>query len=203
MAAPLELRYPPFEVAAVRQIDGIVVLGAGAAVTSKLTAVPVVEASGERLVKMMELARTYPDAAIVYTGGGRPRPDDPRTEAQMAYEDLAALKFDVGRLRLEDRSLNTYENAVLSKQLVQPQPGQTWLLITSAVHMPRAVASFRGAGWPVVPVPVEYLYPPGVPFDITFEPVRRFIAVSRIAHEWVGLVAYRLLGRSDEVLPAP
>lgn len=201
LAAPLEQRYAQFDPNAVASVDGIIVLGAGAAVTSKLTAVPVAEASGERLLKLMELGERYPQAVLVFTGGGAPRSNDPRSEAEMARDDLAALHFDVTRIVLENKSLNTYENALFSKRLVKPQPGETWLLITSAIHMPRSLGAFRAEGWDVVPVPVEYLYPPGTPFLITFDPVRRFIALSRITHEWIGLLAYRVLGRSDSLFP--
>lgn len=203
MAAPLEYRYAPFDPAAVASVDGIIVLGAGAAVKSKLTALPVAEGSGERLLKLMELGERYPRAVLVFTGGGNPRPHDPRTEAEMARDDLAALRFDVSRLVLEDQSLNTYENALFTKRMVKPRPGETWLLITSGIHMPRSVGAFAAQGWDVVPVPVEYLYPPGTEFVLTFDPIRRFTALSRIAHEWVGLVAYRVLGRSNDLFPPP
>jgi uncharacterized SAM-binding protein YcdF (DUF218 family) len=201
IAAPLEHRYAPFDPASFASVDGIIVLGAGAAVTSKLTALPVVEASGERLLKLMELGERYPRAVLVFTGGGTPRPNDARTEAEIARDDLAALHFDVSRLVLEDQSLNTYENAVFTKRLVKPQPGETWLLITSGIHMPRSIGAFEGEGWDVIPVPVEYLYPRGAEFELTFDPVRRFIALSRIVHEWIGLVAYRVLGRSKDLFP--
>lgn len=203
MAEPLEQRYAPFDPGAVESVDGIIVLGAGSAITSKLTGRPVVEASGERLVKMMELAARYPNARLVFTGGGFPLPNDPRNEAEVARDDLAGLHFDVGRLVLEDKALNTFENALLSKRLMQPKPGERWLLITSAVHMARSLASFRGQGWDVIPVPVEYIFPPGIPFDVTFEPLRRFSAVSRVSHEWIGLMAYRALGRTADLLPPP
>lgn len=201
LALPLEQRYAQFDPAAVAAVDGIIVLGAGAAVTSKVTSLPVVEATGGRLVKLMELGARYPGAVLVFTGGGNPRPNDGRTEAQMARDDLAAVRFDVSRLLLEDRSMNTYENALFTKRLVNPQPGQTWLLITSAIHMPRSLGAFRASGWEVVPVPVEYLFPRDTPFEFTFDPVRRFIALSRVTHEWIGLLAYRVLGRSDSLFP--
>ena len=60
------------------------------------------------------------------------------------------------RLTLEDRSRNTIENAVYSKALAQPKPGERWLLVTSALHMPRAMGAFRQAGFAVEAYPVDY-----------------------------------------------
>jgi len=200
VAEPLEQRFPPF-VAGSAKVDGIVVLGAGYAFTSDLTGMPTVEASGGRLVKLIELAGVYPTARLAYTGGGSPALS--MIEADRAARDLARVGFDVGRVVFEGRSRNTYENAVLAKEMLSPAPGERWLIVTSAIHMPRAVGSFRVAGWDVTPVPVEYLFPPGSEFEWRFDPVRRFLWVSRVTHEWVGLIAYRLLGRSTSFFPGP
>ena len=61
--------------------------------------------------------------------------------------------LDEARLIFEDRARNTYENALLAKALAAPEPGERWLLVTSASHMPRAVGAFRQVGWPVLPTP--------------------------------------------------
>jgi uncharacterized SAM-binding protein YcdF (DUF218 family) len=104
----------------------------------------------------------------------------------------------------ESASKNTWENAVYTKALVQPRPGQRWLLVTSASHMPRAIAVYRKAGFPVEPWPVDYrtadkrdLYRL---FDAPSEGLKR---LEMAVHEWFGLIAYRLMGRSDELFPQP
>jgi uncharacterized SAM-binding protein YcdF (DUF218 family) len=114
---------------------------------------------------------------------------------------LVAQGIDAARIRVEERSRNTYENAVFSRALVEPQAGQVWLLVTSASHMARAVGCFRHLGWPVVAYPVDYRTEssprPG------FLLAEHLALLDLIVKEWVGLVAYRILGYTDTLLPAP
>ena len=86
-----------------------------------------------------------------------------------------------------------------------PQPGQRWLLVTSASHMPRAVGTFRRAGFPVIPYPVGYTTS-GLPDDywgIRLEASTNLVRVDVAVHEWLGLIAYWLTGRTDALLPGP
>src|SRR5262249_31594682 len=91
-------------------------------------------------------------------------------------------------ITLEDHSRNTVENAVYSKAIVQPKPGERWLLVTSAYHIPRAIGVFRKAGFPVEPYPVDWRTR-GVedalhPFATVSDGLRR---TDTAVHEWVGL----------------
>jgi uncharacterized SAM-binding protein YcdF (DUF218 family) len=91
--------------------------------------------------------------------------------------------IDRSRVILETKSRNTYENATYCAALVQPTPQQRWLLVTGALHMPRAVASFHKAGFRIEPWPVY-----GGTSEVSM--------VASAIHEWIGLIAYRLLGRT-------
>ena len=123
-------------------------------------------------------------------------------EAEASKVLLDGLGVAPGRVLYDDQSRTTWENAVNALALAQPKSGEAWVLVTSASHMPRAVAAFRGAGWPaVLPWPVAYRTTrAGWPAPL--QPVgNRLTAVDLAAHEWVGLAAYRLQGRTSEVLP--
>jgi uncharacterized SAM-binding protein YcdF (DUF218 family) len=92
---------------------------------------------------------------------------------------------------------------VLTRALINPAPGETWLLVTSASHMPRSVGVFRQAGFPIVPWPVNYRTGRSLAalYDAPFpERIQQFEGALR---EWVGLTAYWLMGRTDAVFPAP
>lgn len=198
---PLEQRFPT-PAALSDRVDGILVLGG--AVDPLLTVdhgAPALTGAGERMTTFAALARRHPEARLVFSGGLSARRPGHFTEA-----DAARLLFDqlglAGRAILyEDKSRNTFENAVFSRRLVQPRGDETWLLITSAAHMPRAMAVFRHLGWTMRPFPVDYRTPARVAF--VFDVLGNLEALDVALHEWVGLVAYRLTGRASEYFPAP
>ena len=146
---PLEERFPRWD-ATRGAPDGIIVLGGAISpdVSAARDEVALNEAA-ERLTMVAELARRYPDARIVFSGGSGALIYDEGAEAAFALRVLESLGIPRARITLEDRSRNTVENAVLSKAIAQPKPGERWLLVTSAHHLPRRSARHRhiaGAG---------------------------------------------------------
>ncbi|SMF68966.1 Uncharacterized SAM-binding protein YcdF, DUF218 family [Tistlia consotensis] len=200
--APLEHRFPPPKTPPER-IDGAVVLGGGIVVMmSSQTGRPELNEAGDRLLAMIELAERYPEAKIVYSSGSYVSGDPNHTEAAFAGELAEAAGLPAGRILLETASRNTHENAIESFLVADPQPGQRWLLVTSAKHMPRAVGSFRAAGWEVEAYPVDFeVYPEGTGLMVDF--ANRLKRFNGGLKEWMGLVGYRLLGWTDSLFPAP
>ena len=124
--------------------------------------------------------------------------------AQAGARFFTALGIDPGRIIEEGASRNTEENAQLTKELLNPQPGETWLLVTSAFHMPRSVGLFRKAGFEVVPWPTDYFTTGQDSFGIRLDqPAENFSVATRAMREWVGLLAYWATGKIDEVWPRP
>ena len=98
------------------------------------------------------------------------------------------------QVQYESASRNTYENAVLTAQLPGVDPTQRWLLVTSATHMPRSMATFEKAGWHVTAYPVDFRTGDSTPwtdFNLT-QGAERW---NLLLHEWVGWLSYRLTGR--------
>lgn len=183
-------------------VDGIIVLG-GSFHQSQTRQRDQISLTGnaERLTEFVRLARHYPDAKLVFTGGSS-IPGRLPLEADIAKRFFHEIGLDVGRIVFERRSRNTAENAELTKELVTPGPDTTWLLVTSAFHMPRAVGSFRKAGWRITPYPVDFktaLRPQRIGGINVVGTLRQ---LSLGLHEWVGLVAYRLTDRTDAWLPS-
>jgi uncharacterized SAM-binding protein YcdF (DUF218 family) len=201
---PLEQRFPPWD-AARGAPDGIVVLGG--AISPDVSAArndPALNEAAERMTAAVELARRYPDARILFSGGSGALIFDEGNEAEFALRLLESLGLPRSRILLENRSRNTVENALYSKALAQPKPGERWLLVTSGYHMPRSVGIFRKAGFPVEPYPVDWRTRGAAdalrPFPTMGEGLRRSDIAMR---EWVGLAAYWLTGQSSELFPAP
>jgi uncharacterized SAM-binding protein YcdF (DUF218 family) len=199
---PLENRFPP---PAPMQVDGVVVLGGAiSAALSADRAMPTLNRDADRLTAFAMLARTYPTARLVFAGGPPTSVQGGLAEAEASERLLDQLGVPSSRILVDDQSRTTWENAVNALALAKPRPGETWLLVTSASHMPRAIGAFRGAGWPqILPWPVAYrTTKSGWPAPL--QPVgTRLAGVDLAAHEWAGLAEYYLQGRTDRLLPGP
>lgn len=199
----LENRFPsPTNLPAT--VSGIIVLGG--AIDPQLSAARgrvAINGNAERLFAFARLAARFPGAVLVYTGGSGDPFDQDHREADAAPPVLEALGISRSRIVFETRSRNTYENAIRTRDRIKPEVGQVWLLVTSARHMPRAMGTFRKAGWPVIAYPVDYVTGGSYPL------VRRFSfggglgALNAAAKEWLGLMAYYLSDRSDHFFPRP
>jgi uncharacterized SAM-binding protein YcdF (DUF218 family) len=201
---PLENRFAPWDPTH-GPPDGIVVLGGALenAVSAARADVSLNEAA-ERMTSAVELARRFPAAKIVFSGGnGELFPQGP-SEAELALRLFERLGVARSRVRVDDRSRNTVENAIFSKAVAAPKPGERWLLVTSAHHMPRAVGAFRRIGFDVDPYPVDWRTRGRGdllrPFAAVSDGLRRIDAAT---HEWVGLCAYWLTDRSSALFPGP
>lgn len=201
---PLENRFPQTPVP--EHVDGIVVLGGSVnpAVTMARHQVSIQEAS-ERLFETVALAKRYPSAKIVVSGGDSSIiPNGNISEAEVMREVLTEAGVARERILLEGSSRNTYENALNSLKMVKPKPGENWLLVTSGWHMPRAIGCFRAVGWQtIIPHPVDFRTT-GKPETLsTFTASIEFSRFNLAVKEWIGLVVYRVLGRTDSLFPAP
>jgi uncharacterized SAM-binding protein YcdF (DUF218 family) len=201
---PLEQRFPPWDPSR-GPPAGIVVLGGGITpdVSAARGTVALNEAA-ERITAAVELARRYPDARIIYSGGSNALISNASVEAPIAVQEFEALGIPRQRIVAEEQSRNTIENAVFARLIAQPKPGEHWLLVTSAYHMPRAIAAFRAAGFPVEAYPVDWRTRGPIdavqPFGSLGDGLRRTDTATR---EWIGLLAYRLTGRTAELFPGP
>ncbi|MBV9564155.1 MAG: YdcF family protein [Bradyrhizobium sp.] len=201
---PLEARFPPWN-AAHGAPDGIIVLGG--AIDADLSAahgVPVTKLAADRMIAAAALARQYPNARIVFTGGSANLMSNDAKEADYAGAIFTGLGIDKSRLIMERLSRNTYENVSFTKALVDPKPGERWLLVTSAYHMPRSVGLFRKAGFAVEPYPVDWRVGRGADVfaftNLALEGLGRTDAATR---EWIGLLAYWIAGRTSALFPGP
>ncbi len=153
--------------------------------------------------EVAELAKRWPGVPIVLAGGSNGLiSQSAASEAELMKRLLVALGVAPERLVLEDASRTTWENAIYSRDLVKPRPGARWELVTTAFHMPRAMAAFRAAGWTgIVARPSAYMTDEHV--GLRPPMLWGLIAVDVAVKEWLGIVGYRLTGRAKELLPRP
>ena len=186
---PLEDRYP--RPVWPSHVDGVLILSGGLdpdVLASRH--VPAREASEPRIVGGVELARRYPRAQIIFSGGSGRLWSDRRPETQVARYVFNQLGLTGSRVVFESRSRDTWENLQFSWRLAQPKPGQVWILATSAEHLPRAVEAAKAIHWNMVPWPTDYLTTPGRLGGFFQVPDNLSLLDSGV-HEWVGLLAYR------------
>lgn len=194
---PLEERYPSSPT--LPEITGIIVLGGGeeAGLSARWNQVVLGE-SAERFTGAMALARVKPEASVVFTGGSAALDNIgsvSRAHAAVAERFFTEQGLDPARLTLEGASRNTAENATLTHTLINPKPDETWVLVTSAFHMPRSVASFQAAGWEgIVPWPVDYRAR-SLRGGIGWELARNMEVLNTAVREYIGLLAYKVTGR--------
>ena len=202
----LENRFPQPQL--VEPVTGIIMLGGS--VNTHITAdrgQTTLNDAGERVTTMAALSRKFPQARVLISSGanvGHASTAQPITEAALVRDMLLDVGVEASRIEVEGQSRDTRENAEHSILSANPQPGQTWVLVTSASHMPRAVASFRAVGFTIVPYPVDYrTQGPANLRQPAGSIAEGLQALDLAAHEWLGLIMYRLAGKTQELLPSP
>jgi uncharacterized SAM-binding protein YcdF (DUF218 family) len=201
---PLEERFPAF-VDDSAPIDGIVVLGGTFDTAPTLAHKQMaLNETGERIVALGDLARRYPSARVVYAGGGSEFVRDKEAEATLLEQTIGELGLEPARVTYERKSLNTEQNALFAKAIALPKPGERWLLVTSAFHMPRAIGAFRAAGFDVVAYTVDFRADFSgallTPFAFVSQGLRMTDTGTK---EWIGLISYYLTGKTSALFPAP
>lgn len=185
------------------RVDGIIVLGGAISVDQSVdrNTTALNDAAG-RMTAFATLAHRYPHARLVFSGGNADPFVVKTSEAAIARSFFAGMGLETRAILYESESRNTHENALYSRRLVKPRPSERWLLVTSAVDLPRAVGCFRGVGWPVIAIPSDYHtlrnrsgFAPGL--------VHGFRAADWAVHEWIGLLYYRVRGWTPALFPGP
>ena len=187
------------------QIHGIIVLGGSEdAARSHAWGEFVGNDGMERLTTTARLAQQFPQAQVVFSGGSGRVSEQHFNEAEISQQFLISLGVDSSRIRLEGASRNTYENVKNTKQVIQPEPNENWVLVTSAFHMPRSIGIFNRFDWKVLPYPTAYLSRPpeyqqwGLP-EFQYHLFYAYIGI----REWIGLTVYFLTDKTTQWFPGP
>ncbi len=182
LTVPLEYRFA-FSPSDSQPPDGIILLGGSGM---------------EGIRAVSALSHDYPKARLIFSGFSATTPAD-----EYRLKIFALLGGDLTRVYMESRPRTTSEDARYAGALLKPKPSERWLLVTSASHIPRAVGCFRVAGFQVEPYPVEFRTVQSHPFAGFAPGTRALYDLDMGAKEWIGLIAYRLMGKTDALFPGP
>jgi uncharacterized SAM-binding protein YcdF (DUF218 family) len=206
LIAPLEDRFP-LPPPDLHPPAGIIVLGGAIDdLASAARGETIFDEGGERLTEAVVLAKRFPQARVVYTGGTASFvPGATSTEALQARKFMSQMGIAPERVTIEDKSRTTDENARFTAAIVHPEPSERWIVVTSAFHMPRAMGLFEKAGFHPIAYPVAFRTRGQRPDDLrlSFEPARNLRTFEIAVHEWIGLAAYWASGRIEHPFPGP
>lgn len=192
----LESRFPPDSVETVPTADAIVVLGGGVGPTVPPRLYPDLNNAGDRPWRGAQLYRADVAPRIIVTGGappGRTRSASPDTKRL-----LMDWQVPGDSVLVESESNTTYENARFTAALCRERGIDEVVLVTSAAHMPRALATFRSTPLEVVPAPTDYRAVQEPLTLMSVLPDADGLSMSTAAaHEYVGHLYYRLRGWID------
>lgn len=201
---PLEYRFPRPSLEDVGPVRGLIILGGFEDGASHRAGELGLNEAAERMTEGARLARLITRTKVVFTGGVGTLLRNDVAQADQVGRWLIDMGIAPSRIVLEDRSRNTWENAVETRRVLGTDAEGRWLLVTSAHHMPRSIGVFRKAGFDVVAWPVDLRTSGWRDATRTFASVpdglRRLDSGTK---EWIGLVAYWLMGRTSALYPAP
>ena len=187
----LENKYPIPTISCKEGYEGVIVLGGGInpGLIAQERNQPQLNAAGDRTTKALELLKKCSGFKVLYsTFSGSLNPEG-MSESESAQLFFREQGISDSRTIFENESRNTFENAKFSTKFAQK--GKRWILVTSASHMPRAIATFERFDWNVNAYPV----------DFRAESQGNYLSWSRsqgidnwnmFIHEWVGRLVYQL-----------
>lgn len=184
------------------KIDGIIVLaGAENPELSHIWNQVELGGAAERDLAFLNLARQFPKAKLIFTGGTGSITKQEYKATDVAKTLFQQQDFDINKIIFERKSRNTYENAIYSKEIVKPLKSENWLLITTGWHMPRSIGIFCKADWHVIPYPVDHETNKTNLFRVDFDLSDNLKTLKIGVKEWLGLFAYYLSGKTTSLFP--
>ena len=150
----------------------------------------------DRVLHALRIYKAGKVRSILITGGDVFGPGADVVEADAILDLLVALGVDRSDILLERQSRNTYENARFSAEIWKREGFRSGLLVTSALHMPRALATFRKAGMVLEPATTDLVPDLSyMPMPLPLIPQSKCLDVTTNAiKEWIGVLIYRWRG---------
>jgi uncharacterized SAM-binding protein YcdF (DUF218 family) len=191
----LELDYPPLDKNKLEKYDAIVVLGGAINILSYYRDIVEMGSSSERMTEAILLFNQNVSDTIIFTGGSGILFQQDISEAYYAKKFFIDFGIPENKLLFENKSKNTFENALYTKEILNKMGKNNILLVTSAFHMRRSYGVFVKQGFSVNPYPTDYKSLIDTFNWDTLIPSPSYLEISTIAlKEWVGIIVYKYKG---------
>lgn len=184
--------------------EAIVVLGGATRNKEFPRIMPDMSDRGDRLLYAVKLYKQGAAPLIVLTGGRIQWYGGESSEAESMATLMEIMGIPREAILLESRALNTYENAVYTKEILERRNIDRVLLITSATHMPRSLAIFKKQGIEAIPAPTDFLVSDRNLIESKFSTESRILSffpntesldrTTQVLKEYIGTFIYRLRG---------
>ena len=188
---PLEQKYPPVtDVKAIKDVKWIVVLGGGSIFDPKLpVSTYLSEASLTRVSEAIRIHNRLPKTRLIFSG--RSYFEGIRPVAEVMAQVALELGIQPGEIVIEAEAAETKDHPIYVKKLVGMDQ---FILVTSAVHMPRAMALFRKHGMYPIPAPTNYkaIQKEGFNFTGLFPSANPLAKSAQAIHEYLGMLWAKL-----------
>ena len=181
-------------------IKGIIILGGATnPYLSEIYNQITVNESAERLIESSYLIKKYPNAKIYFAGGSGSLNFPKLSHAVVAKKFYENFNIDTDKIIFDYTSRNTYENILFAKQKFNPKKSENWIIITSAFHLTRSINIAEKLNWRLIPYPTDYRLPKKFEWNFSIDFIGNLSDFQFASHEWIGLIAYYIMGRSSKI----
>ena len=182
------------------KIDGLLILGGSTdPYLSHIYNQIIFMGSAERLFESTRIIKQFPNAKVIFSGGSNKLINNNYTESDNAKQFFNEMDISQNKIIYENKSRNTFENIFLSKQISNYKKGEVWIVISSAYHLNRAILVAEKLDWKLLPYATDFQQPKKINFFPNFNLFSNLAAIQLASHEWVGLIAYYLMGRISKI----
>jgi uncharacterized SAM-binding protein YcdF (DUF218 family) len=182
------------------KIDGILILsGATNPYLTKEHNQISLNGSVERLTESIILVKKYPDAKIIFSGGSGSLKYPDLNHTLVAKKFFNTMGINSNKIYYDNKSRNTYENILFAKKIANPKKNEKWLLVTSASHFSRSLGVAEKLEWKLIPYAVDFNKPKKFSWKFSIDLLSNLSEFEKASHEWIGLIAYYLMGRTAKM----
>lgn len=180
----------------IQQLKGVIVLGGifESGLKSKERNDVSLNMGAERLTKALEIYNKNPKLLILFSGFSNELKPQGWSESDMAKKFFLEQGVRSENLIFENKSRNTFENIIYSKDIIKNNMG-TWGLITSAYHIPRSYFTFKKQGLVLEPISVDYRTGTSSIFWINFDIREGLVNWRLLFKEIFGVSYYKITGK--------